>query len=153
MANKTLQDKLDNPEIVKKMAMHFLEKFSIKVQHDGRFDGDDLELIFFDLPHRKMYIEGYVKGYVLHPERINKKDINFISINWRNQGYFWNLNDSTNAISSKDSKEVYLWVNRKDGGEKTMEFEKGKWQEYLAQCYLSSLPLGDLNFKEKNILL
>lgn len=147
--SEVVREKLNNPEIIKGMAEHLVRNFGREIQHNGRFDTDDLELMFIDMPSRYLLLRGWIDNF----KNITNREIYSLEIDWADKGYSWDLNDLTHPTCSKNSKKVYWWMIPKNESGKIFTFEKGEWQNYLAKCYLSSLSMGELKSKKHNLLL
>lgn len=154
MPSKNIEAKLNDPGVILGMSRHLLSNFSRELQHNGRFDTDDLELIFLDLPKRQISISGWIDNY----EDRNNREMYSIDIHYLDKNYSWDLNEikeeaRENIQSSNGSNKFYQWMKWDDGSEKHLEFKDGSWREYLAKVYLSSLTISDVRDRKRNLLL
>lgn len=179
MAGKTLQDKLNDPEIIRQMTKEILLTWG---EHKLSFEPDrgwfcsTVIYNFVDIPNSKIGLYGrfdLMDSKTIHDFLIAKNIENFKeelyleSTFGENQRVLYAFNELFNK-TPKDLSSIHVVWNKGDSqnidfwpmfdahyseNPKTSgikTFEKGEWQTYLTKCYLASMKWGD---DKKNILL
>ncbi|MFA5953140.1 MAG: hypothetical protein WC812_00960 [Candidatus Pacearchaeota archaeon] len=151
--DKSIKDKLDNPEIIKGMAEHLLKNFGVfdfEFVHDPKTSNDECLYTFIDFPSKNLLIRGYGNFpkefqdfYYKNPQIGNKKDIleSFLYLVHNFRSPFGTL-----SILREDFRVFEIEKDR------LKIFEKGPWQKYLAKVYLSTLSEPLINDPSVNIL-
>lgn len=178
MLNQTLQDKLNDPEIIRQMAKEILlargeHKFSFEPDR-GWFYSTAI-YNFVDIPNSKIGLHGRfdlmdakpIRDFLIAKNIENFKEGLYLESTFgENQRVLYAFNELFTKIP-KDLSSIYIVWNKGNSEEidfwkvfdayysedsrinEIKTFEKGEWQNYLAKCYLASIKWGD---DKKNIL-
>jgi len=156
-----IEKKLNDPEVIVKISEQILKKrgvFDFEFIHDPKIDDETLMYYFQDLPARKIFIRGSghfpkeLEDAICSKHETQSKFLHSFLFQAKNfKSHFDNLNI---CFGMKSSNYVFhSSYNKEENKIEVINFEKGLWQKYLANIYLSILKVSEIKSLRYNLLL